>query len=810
MMSWRTGGPQWIFLVFARHVHGLSQATQGSRSSAAPGTRMTAAVSLCRRGMASSACGSFVVAIGLLFTAVPAQANVSHVFANAFGTAGSTPANPYPLLNPTDVEVDQTSHDIYVTDPGNHRVEEFNEKGEFLLMFGKDVNKTTKGNVCPENPGDTCQPGTAISSPGGLEDPTYLAVDNSGGASDGDIYVADTGDNRVSKFDASGHLLANFGTNGQLDIEFRGQLWGVAVGPDGDLYTGSAAFNGITGYTPDGDEEVYYSNASRTPWLKVDVDGNIYYGEPLAVDPSDGELYQNNGFIIEHYSVDCNPWLNGPCEPVDSFGKGHLFGAMGIAIDGSSHTVYVVNSTSNDIAVFSDVRPVVTTSFASNVTESTVTLNGRVDPDGRGNITECRFEYGFGKTYGHSIPCTPDPESSPFTEATNVTAVVSGLSPGTRDHYRVVATNASGATSDGNDETFITTQPPSIDGLKAEKLTVTTAELIAELNPNGLQTSYWFEYGPNTSYGETVPIPDGMITGSSVQERRVQLSGLTPHVVYHYRLVAENEDGSTTSEDHTFNFYPQSCPNEIARQQTDAGYLPDCRAYELVSPGNAGSTALYPGGPNTGYATNPPRFSFAGTSGTLPEAGGDPIDANGDLYVATRTDTGWISRYVGLASDEAALDGGPPQGPPGSGFPEESVEDCSQPGGDCGPTKLLNNVLTDPEMDSFAVWDDGNPAVGNNAEGDLQNEATVSSNAPYVYGSEGRFRERWPTDLGAISPAPHALDCSKLFGEFFGGQAYNICPGDVTASADLSHFVFATETHLFAPEGRLSAPGLCV
>ena len=64
--------------------------------------------------------------------------------------------DPYPLLEPQDVEVDQTSHDIYVADSGNHRVEKFDSAGTFLLMFGKEVNRTAVENsraadvnVCP-------------------------------------------------------------------------------------------------------------------------------------------------------------------------------------------------------------------------------------------------------------------------------------------------------------------------------------------------------------------------------------------------------------------------------------------------------------------------------------------------------------------------------------------------------------------------------------------------------------------------------------------------------------------------------------
>ena len=770
-----------------------------------------------------SAAPLLLLAMSAIVLAGPATAyaNISHVFSTTIVGTGSKA-----LAGPTDVELDQASHDIYVTDPGNHRVEKFTSSGDFLFMFGKEVNKTAieesatraaEENVCPAvgHPSDVCQAGTSSSSPGGFEAPTYLAVDNSGEPSAGDVYVADTGDNLVSKFDSSGNIVSGWGVAGQKngsdasELPVFGPLDGVAVGGNGDLYVGGLHYSSnVWTYTPSGKYLPPYLNPGVAPWLKVDAAGNVYAGAPYAIDPSSGEVYEDVGPVIDHYSIDCNPELNGPCEPADLFGDGHLFGAMGIAVDGTSHTVYVANSTHNDVAVFSDVRPDVTTGPTVDVTARSVTLTGQIDPAGHGAITQCHFEYGTNRQYGHELPCSPDPEEAgSFSETTGVTAVVPNLSPGTEDHYRLVATNAAGATSDGFDRTFTTTQPPGVNGLRAEKLTATSAELIAEINPNGLKSVYRFEYGPTTSYGSSTPIPEGTISaGSEDQEQTVQLTGLTPHVVYHYRLVASNEDGTTITEDHAFNFYPPSCPNEAVRQQTLSGNLPDCRAYELVSPGNAGGTQLYPGGPNTGYATDPPRLAFAGASGVLPESGGSPIDANGDLYIATRTNTGWVSRYVGLPSSQAALDGGPPQGLPGSGFSGSSVELCSQPGGDCGPAKIQNPVLTDPGMDDFLEFDDGNPGVGANAQGDIGNQSTISSNAPYIYSAAGEFLERWPTDLGVVSPDLHALDCSRTLINSF-EYAYNYCPGDVTASSNLRHFVFATEWNVFAPEGQLSPPG---
>ncbi len=78
----------------------------------------------------------------LVLTAVPASAVTVHAFATSFGATTSTPPNPYPLSNPSDVALDSSTGpsagDVYVTDPANHRVEKFDSEGKFLLAIGKD------------------------------------------------------------------------------------------------------------------------------------------------------------------------------------------------------------------------------------------------------------------------------------------------------------------------------------------------------------------------------------------------------------------------------------------------------------------------------------------------------------------------------------------------------------------------------------------------------------------------------------------------------------------------------------------------
>ena len=74
------------------------------------------------------------------------------------------------------------------------------------------------------------------------------------------------------------------------------------------------------------------------------------------------------------------------------------------------------------------------------------------------------------------------------------------------------------------------------------------------------------------------------VSGTTAVPIEVHLEHLQSGLTYHFRLVAENSEGTNSSEDQTFGFYPSPCPNELLRQESGSGGLPDCRGYELVSP----------------------------------------------------------------------------------------------------------------------------------------------------------------------------------------------------------------------------------
>src|SRR5262249_2168370 len=91
-----------------------------------------------------------------------------------------------------------------------------------------------------------------------------------------------------------------------------------------------------------------------------------------------------------------------------------------------------------------------------NVTSSSATLNGSLDPHGR--TTHVYFQYGTTTTYGSTTAMQTQTGNS----YVNINANISGLSPSTTYHFRIVATNSSG-TRYGSDLTFTTltaTGPP--------------------------------------------------------------------------------------------------------------------------------------------------------------------------------------------------------------------------------------------------------------------------------------------------------------------------------------------------------------
>ena len=100
--------------------------------------------------------------------------------------------------------------------------------------------------------------------------------------------------------------------------------------------------------------------------------------------------------------------------------------------------------------------------------------------------------------------------------------------------------------------------PPTGSGTNDTYVTATsglTATLAGGVYPNGLDTTYYWQYGTSTAYGsQTAPVDAG--AGSLPTAASATLTGLTPSTTYHYRLVAGNADGTIYGYDYTLTTGP--------------------------------------------------------------------------------------------------------------------------------------------------------------------------------------------------------------------------------------------------------------
>jgi hypothetical protein len=115
-----------------------------------------------------------------------------------------------------------------------------------------------------------------------------------------------------------------------------------------------------------------------------------------------------------------------------------------------------------------------------------------------------------------------------------------------------VATNSAG-TRFGGDRTLTTltaTGAPVVTTNAATNVAISSATLNGSLDPHGLTTSVYFQYGTTTSYGHTTPIQNQ--TGNTFRNSSANISGLTTHTTYHFRIVATNSGGTRFGGDKTF------------------------------------------------------------------------------------------------------------------------------------------------------------------------------------------------------------------------------------------------------------------
>ncbi|HEX5762981.1 MAG TPA: hypothetical protein VFY04_07655 [Solirubrobacterales bacterium] len=660
--------------------------------------------------------GEFIWAIGRDVIAAGKPGDLGDVFekctvaedckAGSFGATTDGPVGEFD--DPSAIAIDQATGDLYVSDRDNRRIQQFDADGNFVRMWGFDVIVAGQPNgngtgfeVCDMSNGNAqtdCKQGVAGNGVGqlgssGLGTALRIAIRPSEGSpAIRKVFVADTQNRRINTYNFDGSAPASIGSSAvfgvsqptALAVDSRGIVYasnssngnqverydsenanGGGVGflppitaesstPPGPLLTGIAGTTGGLAVDPDSDgvgpdEDVLYvhrdPSASGQPTVVQQFGPLNDPGPtvaPTASDANDHMASAGLGNVTGAFDFDS--------------ASGRLFAAATNNVLGlpSGHRVYIFEHVDPPVAAMSPVT------FGA----TSATFEGQIDATG--SPTSYRFEYREAAEAEWIAVPQPDGDAGSADGFVSVGPhTVEGLEPNTEHEVRLTASKPFNGPSHTSAPVSFTTPtgPPRIVGAGTYvDHSANSAILFATIDPQSSPTAYRFEYGTDASYGQSTPLES---VGSSADERVMvaRIGGLTPGVTYHFNAVATNVAGTTESGDLTFTKSAlPSCPNEALRSGSSAK-LPDCRAYEMVSPldknGGDIATATVRGGIASARDTAYRQAAVGGGKVTYSSASafaGAPGGHFSNQYLSGRGSTGWSTAPISARRGRTVLD----------------------------------------------------------------------------------------------------------------------------------------------------------
>ncbi|MFC2019413.1 SMP-30/gluconolactonase/LRE family protein [Chloroflexota bacterium] len=370
--------------------------------------------------------------------------------------------------------------------------------------------------------------GTEGTGDGEFSYPYGVAVDASA-----NVYVADTMNHRIQKFDSDGTYITQWGSFGSGDGQFD-QPTGVAFDTSGNVYVADSDACRIQKFDSDGNfitkwgsPGIDYGQLNNPTGVAIDGSDNVY-----VVDSGSSviRMYDSNGFLVN----DAFCYGDGTVD-------GSFDNPFGIAVDASAN-VYVADTMNHRIQKF----------------------------DGNGNfITKWGLlgsdDGQFSQPYGVAVDAfgyvyvtdSGNRRIQKFDGSGNFITKWGSLGSDDGQFYGPlgVAVNASGNiyVAEANNhriQVFQLAEQPTVATGAATETTATSSILNGNLESLGWTSSVnvSFEYGTTDSYGNATPVQ----VKTSIGPFSADLIDLLPETSYHFRIKAEG-NGVAYGEDMTFN-----------------------------------------------------------------------------------------------------------------------------------------------------------------------------------------------------------------------------------------------------------------
>jgi len=364
----------------------------------------------------------------------------------------------------------------------------------------------------------------------------------------------------------------------------------------------------------------------------------------------------------------------------------------------------------------------------------------------------------------------------------------------------------------------------------------TAATLQAQINPNKSPVlSCVFEYGTSGAYGQSLPCaPASLATGEASVPVSARVEGLQPGVSYHYRVVAVSEvttevAGKQVTKNEDFDgpdeilttpalpgSPPETCPNAQLRLEQPFGLgLPDCRAYELVSPLDKNDNDVEPTDARASVSDESPALAYL-SAGAFSEPRGAEYE---DRYLARRGADGWVTQNITPPANTASG-----TYPPFSELlftPELTkglVKSIFDPLVEGEPVGFVNLYVADLASDPASyrtvtsVTPPGQNPYEGNGEGSIQvfpggvstdlSHVVFQQSANLTAGASGSNEHVYEWAAGKLSQVDVPPERVKFGGEDSIGAPSN-GDGSTEEGADTWHAVSATGSRIFFTGGEV-------